>query len=423
MAATCYGRHGLPFAQSLPGYFFTDFQEDAMKSFRPQPFAAFALLAVLALPPASAQTFKVLHTFGQGTDGQSPFTGLIQDSHGNRYGTTLYGGSGKYGTFYKLNSSGKESVIYNFCSKTNCADGSDPEGGVVEDSKGNFYGTTAFGGASEKGIVYKINSAGQETVLHSFKGGNDGWRATGSLIEDSKGNFYGTTIFGGGTANVGTVFKLDSSGKETILYRFTGGNDGGKPFAGVIEDSQGNLYGTTYVGGASGNGVIFEISSAGVESTLYTFSGGADGANPITSLILDADGNLYGTATAGGNGSGTLFEWIKATGTLKVLYTFCSVANCADGSQPSQAVVEDSHGNFYGTTYYGGSDNYGTVFELASDGTETVLHSFSDTDGAYPYEGSLLRDSNGTLYGTASQGGDLSCNPTSGCGVVFKLTP
>jgi uncharacterized repeat protein (TIGR03803 family) len=394
-----------------------------MKSFCPQPFAAFALLAVLALPSASAQTFKVLHTFGKGTDGQSPFTGLMQDSKGNRYGTTLYGGSGKYGTLYELNSAGKESIIYNFCSKTKCADGSDPEGGVIEDSKGNFYGTTAFGGAHSKGVIYKINAAGQETVLHSFGSGNDGWRATGSLIQDSKGNFYGTTIFGGGSANAGTVFKLSASGKESVLYRFTGGDDGSEPFSGVIADSAGNLYGTTYSGGASGNGVIFEISNAGVESTLYTFSGGADGSASATSLILDSKGDLYGVASAGGNGQGTLFEWVKASGTLQVLYTFCSLTDCADGSMPLQGVVEDSHGNFYGTTYFGGSANFGTVFEFSAAGKLTVLHSFANTDGAYPYEGSLLRDTNGTLFGTASQGGNLSCNPGTGCGTVFTLTP
>jgi uncharacterized repeat protein (TIGR03803 family) len=394
-----------------------------MKSPRFRSLAALAFLAALALPAASAQTFKAIHIFGKGTDGQSPFTGLIQGSNGNRYGTTVYGGSGKYGTLYKLNSAGKESIVYNFCSKTKCADGADPEGGVLEDSHGNFYGTTAGGGTADKGVIYKINSSGQETVLHSFKGGNDGWRATGTLIEDSKGNLYGTTIFGGGSANAGTVFKVNSSGKESILHSFTGGDDGSEPFSGVIADSHGNLYGTTYSGGASGNGVIFEISSAGVESTLYTFTGGADGSASATSLLLDSQGNLYGVASAGGNGQGTLFEWLKASGTLKVLYTFCSLTDCTDGSMPLQGVVKDSHGNIFGTTYFGGSGNFGTIFEFSAAGAESVLHSFANTDGAYPYEGSLLLDSNGTLYGTASQGGNISCNPSSGCGTIFKFTP
>jgi len=396
-----------------------------MKSIRVHSLATVVvvLLTALAPSPASAQAFKVLHAFGKGTDGQTPFTGLIQGSGSNRYGTTVYGGAGQYGTVYKLSSTGKESVLYNFCSKTNCADGADPEGGVIPDSQGNLYGTTGFGGTHNDGIIYKISSSGRETILYSFKGGTDGKQPLGSLLEDSKGNFYGVTIFGGGSANVGTVFKLAASGKESIVYRFTGGTDGAKPFSGVIQDSQGNLYGTTYEGGASGNGVIFEISSAGTESTLYTFTGGADGAAPATSLILDSEGNLYGTASAGGNGNGTLFEWVKATGNLNVLYTFCSRSNCADGSTPLQAVVQDTHGNFYGTTYFGGSDNYGTVFEFASGGTETVLHNFSGTDGIHPYEGGLLLDSNGTLYGTTPDGGNLSCGEGPGCGVIFKLTP
>jgi uncharacterized repeat protein (TIGR03803 family) len=379
-------------------------------------------VALFGAQAAQAQTFKVVHDFGKGTDGQTPFTGLIHDSRGNHYGTTVYGGAGTLGTVYTLGKTGKETVLYSFCSKSNCADGADPEGGVIEDAQGNLFGTTSFGGAHNQGIVFELNSAGKETILYSFKGGNDGQHPSGSLIQDSKGNFYGTTIFGGGSADVGTVFKLGKSGEETVLYGFTGGTDGAKPFAGVMQDAEGNLYGTAIGGGASGNGVIFEVSKAGKESVLYSFTGGADGAAPTSSLIMDTEGNLYGTASAGGNGGGTIFEWSTA-GKLIVLYTFCSQPSCADGSEPEQALVQDADGNFYGTTYAGGSDGKGVVFELTNASKEIVLHNFSGTDGISPYGGSLLRDSDGALYGTTSDGGNLSCGEGPGCGVIFKLTP
>jgi uncharacterized repeat protein (TIGR03803 family) len=397
-----------------------------MKSLRLRSLAVASLIAMVT-SSAPAQTFKVVHIFGKGTDGQTPYAGLIQDSNGTRYGTTFGGGTGKYdpGTLYTLSSTGKESVIYNFCRKTNCADGSSPQGGVIQDPAGNFYGTTRFGGAYGDGTIYKITPSGQETVLHSFAGGNDGQGPVGSLIEDSKGNFYGTTLLGGGAADVGTVFKLDSSGKTSVLHGFTNGNDGGTPLAGLVKDSRDNLYGTASTGGAFGKGAIFEISSVGKLTTLYSFTGGADGASPSASLILDSAGNLYSTAFSGGNdaGDGTLFEWIKSTGKLDVLYTFCSQPGCSDGENPSEAVVKDSQGRFYGTTFAGGgSSNDGIVWEFA-DGKLTVLHSFVGTDGSYPSGGSLLLDSDGTLYGTTPDGGNLSLCYNQGCGVIFKLTP
>ena len=390
-----------------------------MKSTRLYSTLALACLMALFTPSsAPAQSFKVVHTFQKGTDGENPFTGVIQDSEGNHYGTTVYGGTGTYGTAYKLSKTGKETVLYSFCSKSNCTDGADPEGGLVEDASGNLYGTASFGGANNRGIIFKLSSTGQETVLYSFKGGNDGQHPSGSLIQDSKGNFYGTTIFGGGSADVGTVFRLSKSGKETVLYRFTGGADGAKPSAGVVADAEGNLYGTAVGGGTSGNGVIFEVSNAGKQSTLYSFTGGSDGGAPASAVIRDTEGNLYGAASSGASGGGTVFEF-SSGGTFSVLYTFCSQAGCSDGSKPLQAVVEDAEGNFYGTTYAGGSDGDGVVFELANTGKETVLHSFAGTDGSQPYGGSLLLDASGTLYGTTSQGGGSSC----GCGVVFRLTP
>ena len=382
------------------------------------------LAALFAAQSTQAQPFNVLHSFGKGTDGQTPFAGVIRDAEGNLYGTTLYGGTGTYGTVFKLNTAGKETVLYNFCSKTNCTDGADPEGGLVQDSEGNLYGTTSFGGTHGEGIVFKLSKTGKETVLYNFKGGTDGRHPLANLIRDSEGNLYGTTIFGGDSADDGTVFKLSNTGKETVLHRFAAGTDGSRPEGGLIEDAQGNLYGTTSGGGTSGDGVVFKVNKTVKETVLYSFTGGADGAGPYGSLIEDAKGNLSGTASGGGNsnGAGTVFKLSK-TGKLTVLYTFCSQSGCTDGFAPFGGVIEDAKENLYGTTSGGGTDNNGTVFEISEAGKETVLHSFAGgTRGSGPDEG-VIEDAKGNLYGTAPNGGDLSCGQGQGCGVVFKLTP
>jgi uncharacterized repeat protein (TIGR03803 family) len=185
-------------------------------------------------------------------------------------------------------------------------------GGVILDSGGNLYGTTFGGGAFAGGTIYKIDSAGTETLLYSFgKVAEDGANPEASLIRDSAGNFYGTTN-GGGTAKLGTVFKLDSSGHETILHTFTGGTDGANPDGALVRDSAGNLYGTATFGGSANYGVVFEIDASGKETILHTFSGQSDGGNPQSTLILDPAGNLYGSAGGGGGGAryGTLFKLV-----------------------------------------------------------------------------------------------------------------
>jgi len=264
--------------------------------------------------------------------------------------------------------------------------------------------------------VYKVDTAGVETVLHTFTGGADGGYPYAGLIRDSAGNLYGTTS-GGGTAGSGVVFKLDPEGQETVLYSFTGGTDGGDPVVGVTRDPAGNLYGTTRLGGASGWGVVFEVNTAGQEMVLYSFTGGADGGRPWAVPVRDSAGNLYGTTLHGGaSGAGVVFK-VDTAGQETVLYNFCSLANCADGLGPSAAVIRDPAGNLYGTTEIGGASGAGVVFQLNTAGQETVLYSFTGgADGGQPFAG-VVRDAAGNLYGTTYGGGEENS------GVVFKIKP
>jgi uncharacterized repeat protein (TIGR03803 family) len=250
----------------------------------------------------------VLHSFKGGVDGRGPLAGLMQDAEGNLYGTTLYGGSGPCsvegvsgcGTVFKVDASGKETVLYSFVGGT---DGANPYGGVVQDVRGSLYGTTFFGDASNYGTVFKLSQQGhgqwKETVLHRFIGGADGEYPYAGVIQDGKGHIYGTTFDGG--RGYGTVFKLGTAGKKTVIYSFPGpGPHGSRPFAGVVDDGKGNLYGTTNRRGGEGHGTVFKLGRAGKETELYNFTGGADGAHPVAGVIRDAKGNLYGTTPDGG---------------------------------------------------------------------------------------------------------------------------
>ncbi|HWY58129.1 MAG TPA: choice-of-anchor tandem repeat GloVer-containing protein [Terriglobales bacterium] len=275
-------------------------------------------------------------------------------------------------------------------------------------------------------------------VLYDFTNGTDGGVANTTLVRDPAGNLYGTTEEGGdiNSSNCnppqgcGTIFKIDTHGKETVLYDFENSPDAAFPSAGLVRDQKGNLYGTTFLGGTSNNGAIFRLGTTGKETVLYSFTGGRDGGDPMASLILDSNGNLYGTTYTGGdlscrvgemNGCGVVFKLSKA-GKLTVLHRF----HGTDGADPLAGVVRDEAGNLYGTTTAGGSatcnGGCGTVFKLNQAGKETVLHTFTLGDGATPMRGSLIRDRAGNLYGTTQWGGDLSCGGGGiGCGTVFKL--
>jgi uncharacterized repeat protein (TIGR03803 family) len=355
----------------------------------------------------------VLYSFTGGADGGRPIAGVIRDSAGNLYGTTYFGGTMGTGVVYKLDASGHERVLYSF---TGGADGGGPQAGVIRDSAGNLYGTTSYGttsgGGANWGVVYKVNTFGQETVLYTFTGGADGGLPYAGVIRDAAGNLYGTTYLGG-AAGAGVVFRVNSAGQETLLYSFTGGADGGLPSAGVIQDSSGNLYGTTFEGGTAGWGVVYKLDTAGQETVLYSFTDGADGGNPFfAGVIRDSAGNLYGTAAGGGTANQGVVYKLDTAGQETVLYSFPGTAG---GFDPSSGTIRDSAGNFYGTTTSGGTAGYGVVYKVDTSGRETVLHTFgSGADGRYIQAG-VIRDSAGNLYGTAEVGG------TAGRGAVYKL--
>jgi uncharacterized repeat protein (TIGR03803 family) len=370
-----------------------------------------------------AQTYSVLHSFAGAPDGCKPQGDLLRDGAGNLYGTTANCGSGN-GVVFKISAAGKETILYRFTGKT---DGGLPEAGLIRDKAGNLYGTAYAGGASGDGVVFEL-SKGKETVLHSFSG-SDGAHPTASLVRDAAGNLYGTTFYGGtASCGCGTVFKIDTTGAETVLYSFTGGTDGKFPAGRLLPDSVGNLYGTASEGGAVncgrfgmyGCGVVFKVDSSAHETVLYSFTGGADGGQPLAGLIRDSAGNFYGTTFSAGNlsrpcalnnGCGVVFKLSKADQET-VLYTF---TNGTDGANPTADLARDSAGNLYGTTKLGGA-GYGVVFEIQG-GSESALYTFQGSnDGAGPLAG-LIRDSSGNLYGTTSFGGSATE------GVVFKLAP
>jgi uncharacterized repeat protein (TIGR03803 family) len=420
---------------------------------------AFSLAIPIGI--AHAKTVEtVLHAFQGGSDGASPQAGLIADKAGNLYGTTYNGGGtgcfGGCGTIFRLAPDGTLTVLYAF---QGGSDGEYPPAGLISDKAGDLYGTTSEGGGTGCydnqgcGTVFKLASDGTFTVLHTFAGGSDGGQPEAGLIIDKTGNLYGTTYIGGGNTcavggGCGIVFKLAPDGTETVLHAFCARkncDDGASPWAGLIADKNGSLFGTTLFGGGGragcfgklGCGTVFKLAPDGTETALYSFCPQkkcTDGAVPQAGLIRDDNGNLYGTTTAGGayceggdegDGCGTVFK-LARDGTETVLHSF---TGHRDGSTPDGTLIADQNGNLYGTTFYGDSRSAqcqigcGTAFRLASDGTLTVLHNFDGgSDGGGPMGGVIL-DSAGNLYGTTFEGGGADCSAfyLNGCGIVFKL--
>jgi uncharacterized repeat protein (TIGR03803 family) len=326
--------------------------------------------------------------------------------------------------------------------------GAAPQGTLIQGRNGDFYGTTKSDGADSGGTVIRVTTSGKVKVLHNFcalQGCPDGEYPVGGLVQGNDGNFYGTTSMGG-TANVGTVFRLTASGKLTTLYSFcsqTGCTDGEYPEAGLIQGTDGNLYGEAVNGGAFGGGcgsygcgTLFKITSQGVLTTLYTFCAQpndncTDGELPVGGLLQSSDGDFYGTTDSDGNsetcpnGCGTVFK-VTSEGVLTTLYTFCSRQNCADGEAPESGVIEGRDGNFYGTTSAGGTQycgpygsGCGTVFRITGGGALTTLHTFDNTDGAQIWAG-LAQGTDGNFYGTTYSGGAYnSCFGT--CGTIFEM--
>jgi uncharacterized repeat protein (TIGR03803 family) len=384
----------------------------------------FALVLALGLFLTSglhAQTFNVVHSFA-GSDGGGPLAGLAIDSKGNLYGTTSSGGAHGSGIVFRANGSGQERVLYSFGSIVN--DGASPESSLIFDASGDLYGTTFSGGASGNGTVFRLTPKGVETVLYSFAGGTDGANPEASLAMDKSGNLYGTTT-AGGTAGDGTVFEISKAGQHSVLYNFAGGNDGTVPVAGVTLDAKGNLYGTTSTGGQYGYGTVFELKrlqSGWAERILHNFQMQGDGGTPYAGLIFDPSGNLYGAATDGGDGAGgggTIFE-LSPSGnswTFKVLY---GLAGWGISGAFRDILFDAASGVLYGTSHCDGAYNDGTVWELTpSSGAwnYTELYTFTGQDDGLYIFSNLVSDKGGNLYGTASEGG------ANGVGVIFKVTP
>jgi uncharacterized repeat protein (TIGR03803 family) len=381
--------------------------------------------------PAAAQTEKILHSFGEGADGFYPRAALISDGLGNLYSTTLGGGAYGAGTVFELipKSGGwSEKILHSF--GTNDKDGQGSLSGLIFDARGNLYGTTAAGGAYGMGTVFELSrmcGGWQEKILYSFKSnGNDGNNPYAGLLVDASGNLYGTTQLGG-AYDSGTVFELtpNSGGwSEKILHTFGNGIDGQNPYDALIFDGAGNLYGTTLAGGRYNWGTVFELEpkpDGWAEKILYYFTG-TNGGYSYAGLVFDTAGNLYGTTGVGGSfGGGTAFELThESTGWIeKTLHNFNS-----DG-QPLDGLILDAAGNIYGTTVNGGPFQGGSVFELApterGTWTETILYNFNGTDGGAP-SAPLISDTSGNLYGTTIYGGAYAnCGDGFCGGTVFEI--
>ncbi len=383
----------------------------------------------IARAQKSSSNEQVVYNFTGGNDGGNAATQLALDKSGNVYGTTVVGGKYICGTIFEAqpqaNPPWSESVLYNF---TCYGDGKNPHGGVTFDAQGNLDGTTVAGGTGYCtgdgcGVVFQYAS-GVERVLYGFTGGKDGFGPGSPLVIDQSGNIYSTAP-DGGTAGVGTVYELQNGkSKVNVLHAFTGKRDGGTGSLGaLLRDSSGSLYGVTETGGESGNGTVYRVSTGangkGKLSTLYTFKGTPDASSPYGGLVADTAGNLYGTTYYGGaNGLGAVFELARKGGKYheRVLYSF---KGGSDGSLSTSTLVFASATQLYGTTSGGGGTcDCGTIFSVdAKTGKEKVLHSFGASgDGQYPYYG-LTQEANGRFIGTTVAGG------THGQGTIFELTP
>jgi uncharacterized repeat protein (TIGR03803 family) len=343
-----------------------------------------AALLFFAAVAASAQTFNTLLDL-DGNDGTMPVAGLVQGTDGAFYGTAISGGANDWGAIFKVNSDGTITTLYSFCPEKACTDGALPSAGLTLTANGDFFGTAAAGGANQSGVVFKLSAAGAFSTVYSF------------------------------CAQINCP-------------------DGTEPRAGLVEGSDGNLYGTTNAGGADGAGTVFRISREGALTTLHSFCLHgicSDGSFPTSGLIEGTDRNFYGTTPSGGScgigvGCGTVYK-ITRGGTLTTVYSFCNTKGCTDGIEPTTGLVQGNDGSFYGSTYSGGANDSGSVFKLTPQGELTTLYSFCAQaecpDGAEP-DAPLIQATDGSLYGTTQFGGDIHCNPGydgMGCGTLFRI--
>jgi len=391
---------------------------------------------ILAAPPLQAQTFTVVHNF-TGADGANPYPGLMIDRGGKLYGTTVRGGAGSCniqglsgcGTVFRVQPTGHGwflNTLYSF----HGTDGISPYSRVIFGPDGSLYGTTEQGGGVGSGTVFKLRPPASacktalcswsETLLYSFTGGQDGGSPYSEVLFDQTGNLYGTT-YAGGDHHGGTVYELTPSNgwAETVIYNFGDSQDGEGPYGGMVFDASGNLYATASAGGYtgcnfgsySGCGTVIQLKPSGsgwTETALYRFQNGSSGNTPEANLIIDGAGNLYGTTLGGGqHGGGTAFVLTPSNGNWEFNVVYPFTTNATD-SGPFGPVTMDSAGNLYGTISGGGLYGYGAVFKLTpSNGgwTYTVLYSFTGADDGKNPSGTVVLDPQGNLYGTTLYGG------------------
>jgi uncharacterized repeat protein (TIGR03803 family) len=392
--------------------------------------ALFFLISITVSSYAQTVDFFSL----DGTNGGTPYAPLVQGIDGSLFGSAIDGGSNNAGTIFKISLTGVQSTVYNFCTEQTCKDGINPNG-LVLGTDGNFYGTTggSFGAScssAECGTVFRVTPSGDFTTLYIFSGTLDGAYPYGPLVEGSDGNFYGTTSTGGDDGNgTGTVFEITRSGTLTTLYTFDHVNDGIFPLSGLTQGSDGSFYGTTVGGGTSdgcyyGCGTVFRITPSGKLTTIHNFNDSneyAEGTGPASGVTEGSDGALYGTTEYGAYGPycenqfgcGTIFK-IAPTGRLTTLYTFCSLANCADGALPTNGLTQATDGNLYSVTLLGEN-----IFGITSGDVFANLYQFgfgSKGGGYFPQSG-LFQATDGLFYGTTQSGGANQC----GCGTVYSV--
>lgn len=395
---------------------------------------------------SAAQIFTTLARFDPAVGNNPIYGSLAQGTDGNFYGMTSSGGpntrscTGGCGTIFKITTQGTLTDIYSFCAQINCADGYAPFSSLVLGTDGNLYGLAYHGGLNNAGTIFKVTPAGEFSTLHQFckylylTFCLDGEFPETAMIQASNGNFYGTTSEGGSRiGNYGSAFEISPAGEFAEIHAFCvepGCEDGNIP-NGLLQGTDGNLYGTTSYGGLGNAGTVFRMTADGIVTTLYAFCrhfGCLDGARPWGNLVQATDGNFYGTAVVGGKntctqGCGTIFK-ITPQGDFSLFYVFCTQPNCADGFYPFAGLVQGTDGNLYGTASAGGANlATGTIFKITLAGTLTTLYNFCSqpncADGITP-NGGLVQGTDGKFYGMATAGGGGQCKPY-GCGTVYSL--
>jgi uncharacterized repeat protein (TIGR03803 family) len=379
----------------------------------------FIILCATAATPLRAQIFRTAANF-IGSNGAGPQAALVQGTDGRFYGTTTVGGTDELGVVFRFTSSGTLTALYSFSG----TDGTLSRGTLVQGTDGNFYSATVEGGSNGLGAIYKISPQGHYTTLYSFDQ-TDGFFPEAGLVQGSNGNFYGTTP-DGGADNQGTVFELTGGSKLITLHSFcslTNCTDGQSSFSSLIQGADQNFYGTALYGGANNAGTVFKINAAGTLTTIYNFcslANCADGANPYDALIQGNDGNFYGTTyrNSAAGGDGTIFKLTPA-GKLTTLYSFCPAGDCTTGRNPLSSLLQGSDGNFYGVSEEGGANGFGTLFQITPTGSLTTLHTFCSqtncADGGNP-DASVMQATTGIFYGVTPSGG------TNEVGTIFSLS-